>query len=336
MATEHHTRAPHVWRAADYADPASWAHQLSPAAVADLAHALAGVRARGLALDDITAADFALPSLATDLAEMAEILATGRGFALLRGIPYGEYTDEELAIILWGIGTHLGVGVSQSQKGDRIGHVQDRGEVGRYYGIGGPIEVHMDPVDVTGLMCLRPAKRGGATPLMSSFAVRGTIAAERPDLLAVLMRGFHYGSEVVRMAGEPPVTPHRIAMFGHAQGGAPDCFYLPAAVRTPDGGPREALCAEEREAMAFVQEVASRPEMHIPMRFEPGEIQFVNNRVILHARTDYEDWPEPGRKRHLLRLWLMVPSWPARPPERQMLRSSDRAGGGIPRAPQPA
>lgn len=318
-------RGPHVWGAADYADPATWAHLLSADALADLARAVAGVRARGLVLDEVTAADFALPALADDLADMGRTLATGRGFVLLRGIPYADYSDDELAIILWGIGTHLGVGVSQSQRGDRIGHVQDRGEVGRYYGVGGPIEVHMDPVDVTGLMCLRPARRGGATPLMSSYAVREVISAERPDLLAVLDRGFHYGSEAIRTA----VTPHRIPMFGQAAGDAPDCFYLPAAIRTATGGGREALMPQEREAMAFVEAVAARPDMSIPMRLEPGEVQFVNNRVILHARTDYEDWPEPQRKRHLLRLWLMVPDWPARAPQRQMLMTADRAGGGI-------
>lgn len=323
--------AAHIWRAADYADPGSWAHVLSTAAVEDIARAVRSVNARGLALDDITAADFALPALAADLAEMATLLRAGRGFALLRGIPYQDYDDAQLAIILYGIGTHLGVGVSQSQKGDRIGHVQNRGEVGRYYGIGGPIEVHMDPVDITGLMCLRPARTGGATPLMSSFAVRDVIAAERPDLLAVLDAGFHYGSEVVRMAGVPPVSPEPIPVFGTDTAGGPDCFYLPAAVRTADGQGRDALYPQQREAMAHMQEVAARPAMHLPMRFEPGEIQFVNNRVILHARTDYQDWPEPERKRHLLRLWLMAPDWPARPPHRQMLRVADRAGGGIPK-----
>lgn len=331
MDTTDTSRAPHIWRAADYADPNSWAYRLSADAVTDIDQAVAKVRARGVALDDITSADFALPALAADLAEMAGTLATGRGFVLLRGIPHDRYSDEELAIILWGIGTHLGVGVSQSQKGDRIGHVKDRGETGRYYGIGGPIEVHMDPVDVTGLMCLRPARQGGATPLMSSFAVRAVIATERPDLLAVLDEGFHYGSEVMRMPGVPLVTAHSIPVFGTAADGAPDCFYLPAAVRTQSGAGREALPVRTQEAMAMIQEVASRADMHLPMRFEPGEIQFVNNRIILHARTDYEDWPEPERKRHLLRLWLMLPGWPERPPERQMMRITDRAGGGVPK-----
>ena len=33
-------------------------------------------------------------------------------------------------------------------------------------------------------------------------------------------------------------------------------------------------------------------------------MQLVHNHTILHDRTAYEDWPEPERKRHLLRLWI--------------------------------
>jgi hypothetical protein len=44
------------------------------------------------------------------------------------------------------------------------------------------------------------------------------------------------------------------------------------------------------------------------MDFQPGDIQFLHNHQILHARTSYEDYPEPERKRHLLRLWLSAPN----------------------------
>lgn len=321
---------PCVWQGSDYRNPADWVYTLSAAALADIDRAMRRVRDAGLNLDDVTPAEFDLPALAGDLAAMAEILHTGRGFVRLQGIDRARYSDDELGIILWGLGTHLGIGVSQSQRGDRLGHVQDRGEVGRYYGIGGPIEVHMDPSDVTGLMCLTSARHGGATPLMSSFAVHNAILAERPDLLAVLYRGFHYGSETV-IKGGLPITEHRIPVFNFVAG-EPDCFFLPAAIRGPNGEPRDALPAVEREAIDYLQAVAERPEMKIDMVIEPATAQFINNRVILHARADYRDWPEPERKRHLLRLWLMMPSWPKRPPQVQMLRSTDRAGGGIAKA----
>ena len=39
------------------------------------------------------------------------------------------------------------------------------------------------------------------------------------------------------------------------------------------------------------------------------DIQLLKNSVILHKRTAYEDWEEPERKRHLLRLWLAAPDF---------------------------
>jgi hypothetical protein len=47
------------------------------------------------------------------------------------------------------------------------------------------------------------------------------------------------------------------------------------------------------------------------MEFQPGDVQLVHNHTLLHDRTAFEDWPEPERKRHLLRLWLAPPG--ARP-----------------------
>ena len=51
------------------------------------------------------------------------------------------------------------------------------------------------------------------------------------------------------------------------------------------------------------------PAFHLDMAFEPGDMQFLNNYVVLHSRGEYEDWPEPERKRHLLRLWLRTPGF---------------------------
>jgi hypothetical protein len=44
---------------------------------------------------------------------------------LLHGLPIEEYSKDDLGLIFWGIGTHLGRGLSQSVMGDRLGHVKD-------------------------------------------------------------------------------------------------------------------------------------------------------------------------------------------------------------------
>ena len=139
-----------VWTRDAFAGDDRWVHRLSPAALADIDRGVRVVRQSGRALDNVASADFALPALAADFAEINEILGRGRGFVLITGLSPDRFHDEEMAIALWGIGTHMGVGVSQSWRGDRLGHVRDIGETDRYYTAGGEIEMHMDPIDVVG------------------------------------------------------------------------------------------------------------------------------------------------------------------------------------------
>ena len=67
-----------------------------------------------------------------------------------------------------------------------------------------------------------------------------------------------------------------------------------------------ALSDEERELLDLYEEIASSPELRLDVQFEPGDIQLLSNHVVVHARLAYEDYPEPERRRHLLRLWLSL------------------------------
>ena len=68
-----------------------------------------------------------------------------------------------------------------------------------------------------------------------------------------------------------------------------------------------ALTDIQREALDFVQDVANRPELRLRMHFAEGDMQFINNHAILHAREAYEDFDDPEMKRHLLRMWISLP-----------------------------
>ena len=56
--------------------------------------------------------------------------------------------------------------------------------------------------------------------------------------------------------------------------------------------------------MDLVDELVNDPAIHLQMAFEQGDMQFLHNHQILHSRNDFENWPEPERQRHLLRLWM--------------------------------
>src|SRR3546814_21054278 len=63
----------------------------------------------------------------------------------------------------------------------------------------------------------------------------------------------------------------------------------------------------EVEALARLDELTNDVDLNLRMEFRPGDMQFLHNHQILHSRTDFEDWPEPERRRPLLRLWLAPP-----------------------------
>jgi hypothetical protein len=105
--------------------------------------------------------------------------------------------------------------------------------------------------------------------------------------------------------------------------------FVEAAQRIP-GVPR--LTAAQDEALDLWAEVCE--ELAYAMDLEPGDVQLLNNHVVYHARTTYEDDPAPGRDRFLMRLWLSMPNSRALPPGFEALWGSIEAGalrGGIPR-----
>ena len=61
------------------------------------------------------------------------------------------------------------------------------------------------------------------------------------------------------------------------------------------------------EAIDLLEQIMADPRWCFRMQLEQGDMQLVNNYVIVHSRTPFEDFDEPDRKRHLLRLWLAVP-----------------------------
>jgi len=209
--------------------------------------------------------------------------------------------------------------------------VRDIGETDRYYTAGGELEMHMDPTDVVGLLCVQPSASGGLSRIASSLNVHNIILSERPDLMETLSEGFIYGRRHSDLGGAAQGTSNRIPVFAELEGSFA-CHFLPLAVR----GAAENLGVEmtdtELEALAFVDQVAQRADVHMNMDFQHGDIQLLNNRITLHARTDYVDAEDPALKRHLLRLWLMVDSWPPLPPFMRMQGPTDRAGGGIAKA----
>jgi hypothetical protein len=315
---------PSVWTGADMAKTEIWIFHLTPSHVSEIDAALKTAHAAPPALYDVTAQDFPLPSLGPALNGLGDELRAGRGFFLIRGLPRDDYDDAEIASIFWGIGSHLGIGLAQSNKGDRLGHVVDLTgpetdmRQMRSYESGGALRMHTDlNQDVVGLMMLRAAKRGGESRIASSMAIHNTILAEHPEYLDPLYDGYYFHIFRHQRVGPSKLTPHRIPVFSNYDG-ALACQFNPRPIERSVERAGVTLSPVAAGAIDFFVEVAARPEIYLDMALQPGDIQFINNHLIVHGRTDYDDHPEPERRRRLLRLWLRRPDFPKQDPRTQV------------------
>ncbi len=307
---------PHVWRGADLAGRRDWIHPFPATVLGDLDRLAAGAARRGENEDtfDFRATD--IPSLHDYCAGVRAALGEGCGFALMRGLPVHAYDMPQLKIMLLVIGHHIGLVGPQGNRAAGIGEVMDTDSEGRreyYYHVGGPLPMHMDPVDVVGLLCVRAAKRGGESRIASSMAVHNEILRTRPDYLRLYYRGFHNYRKVDKRAGQGPMTDHPCPLFAEV-GGRLICSYIPSPIVQAVEAGLMTLSPEEEAALDTLERTASRPDMTLEMGLLPGDVQFLNNRHILHNRADYEDFPEVERRRLLLRVWLTMPGWAKYPP----------------------
>ncbi|MCT8974576.1 TauD/TfdA family dioxygenase [Microbaculum marinisediminis] len=325
---------PMAWKGSDYGARSEWEFRFTPQHLAEIEAAAKHLEGRGLALSEVTPEDFPLPTLGAELRTMDEVLRSGCGFALMTGIDVDRYSEDVMRLIFVGVGSYFGTSVSQSHRGDYLGDVIDRSEAGneRPYRRGGTISMHRDPSDIVGLFCHRNAKEGGLSRIASAATIWNTFVAERPDLLDPLIEGFQFYRPTADRGASPALTPVNIPVFAEDDDGQIHCSYIPELIRSGaqhDGG---TLDPRAEEALSFFETVANRDGVFLDMEFRPGDMQFLNDRTTVHGRTDYQDWPEQSRKRHLFRLWLMCPHWSAPTRRLHIFDQADRAGGGIPKA----
>jgi hypothetical protein len=298
---------------------AEWTYRLSPSEIAEIEAAAKAVQARSLDLAEIRCEDFPLPTLGPVLDRLRTEVLDGRGFVLLRGLPVEDRPIAESATAYWGIGSHFGSARSQNARGHLLGHVYDLGKGLsatnpnlRSYATAERQNFHIDRCDVVALLCLRRAKSGGLSSLVSSMTVHNVMGARRPDLLERLYQPFPVDRRGEVPEGKAPF--YEAPVFNQYAGHVSVLYsrlHIGSAQRFPEA---RRLAAEDIEALDMLAELAGDPELRLDMNFMPGDIQFLHNHTILHARSAYEDWPEAERKRHLLRLWLAPPGARPLPP----------------------
>jgi hypothetical protein len=300
-------QSPAAWRGADLQAKSEWIYVLDDGEREELRRARDSGRSYSGDIGSIPRGAFRFEALASALRCWRSDLREGRGFVLVRGVPIDGATTAEVARLYWLLGRELGDPVPQNGAGELLCDVRDTGASPadpntRLYTTRAEQDFHTDGADIIGLLALRAAKLGGTSRIASSITVFNELQRRRPELVRCLFEPWHFRVTEKLPPGMPAWFSIPLCRY---EDGRLATFFIPWYIRAAQvllDVPR--LTSQQEDALAAIESIANEPGLYLDMDFQPGDIQWLKNSVILHKRTEYEDHPEPERRRHLLRLWL--------------------------------
>ncbi len=299
---------PLAWRGDELAQSTEWIYVLSDAERTELEEVGRQFLHDDPDLRTATAADYPLTVCAPAVERWGADMDTGRGFVLVRGLRTSEYSDALSGAIFFVVGLHLGVPMRQNELGDLIDHVIATSDKTMDDPTAMPSRVrdklvfHSDSSDVVSLMCLRPSKSGGASSLVSGATLFNEVLRRRPDLAPLLFDEYHWDWR--KQDPDAPADTYTSPIVSYVDGvfsiyaGSSMIF----SAQGYDGVPH--LTPEQAEVIRLVDDITYEPGVALDMDFQPGDMQWLLNYAALHSRTEFTDYPELQRRRHLLRLWL--------------------------------
>jgi hypothetical protein len=297
-----------AWRGADLSKTDDWVYRLTRAQIDELEALGHRFIADDPDLRYVQPEDYPLAECKGAIEAWSHDAGHGRGFTLVRGLRSHLYSDALSSAIFFILGLHMGDPIRQNELGDVLDHVYATSDKTMDDPTALPSKVrdqlvyHRDGSDIVGLMCLRAAKEGGTSCLVSSAEVYNEILRRRPDLAPLLFQ--QYPRDWLRQDHNAPASTFSVPVLEIKNGVfnmEAGTLYIFTAQEYP-GVPK--LTPEQTEVLNLLDEITLEPGMAIEMDFRPGDIQWVFNPGIMHARAEFRDHPEPQRRRHLLRLWL--------------------------------
>ena len=339
---------PEAWRGTDMQTSPCWQFALSQNDINEIETGLAVFKTHQCHWSKMESGHFPLPGLKPLLDKIAEELENGSGLARLTGLPSVNYDKMELRAIWYALGLHLGNPVYQDCNGLLMRDIEDRQEdtdtlQGHHLMLdddkaftsskartlsNGTLRFHTDRCDVVALLCVHQASKGGVSKIASSVTVRNLMVERHPELADVLYQPVPRSRLGEEKGGENIFYP--LPIFGERDQKFTSHYsktYIEAAheMRTaPDISPLQ------WEAIDRLHEISE--EVCMKMTMQAGDIQFLNNHVIYHARTAFQDDPTDNKARKLHRLWLAMPNSRALPVDQAVLWRNTDAGalrGGI-------
>ena len=256
-----------------------------------------------------------------DWRSLRATLDRGRGFVVLDRIPVDRCSLSRAQAVFWLLGHRFGRPMTQDVAGRLLFDVKDKGydvaQGARFSGTTVESSFHTDNAfgqavpNLVGLLCVRPALKGGESQLISALTLHNRLLDRHADLLPCLYQPFCFDRRGEFLHGESPVSRHPV--FSWASGEL-TMRYLHYYIEVGHRKAGRPLSQRQLRALEVLRELLRLPELRVEFRLRPGQVLLTNNHWILHNRTGFEDSPSPQERRHYVRLWLSRRSLPTRAP----------------------
>jgi len=300
-----------AWTVADLQADTGWIYELDDRARRDMLAAVRKARDPAKTLLDYRRSDFDLGSAWPVIERALQEVATGTGFAVLRGMPRQDTTADEFELLTWAIGLHTGVARPQGKASHYLSAVRDAGTTyrtgkGRGYSSNADLDFHTDSADIVLLTCYNVAREGGMSMVTSSVSAHNAMARECPDLAELLHEPHWFSRQQEQAANEDPA--YTCPIFAEESGVLCSKWNRNRlkSAQAIEGVPQ--LDDRHWRALDTLDGVLRRPDLMCTMYLRPGDMQILNNHVTLHSRTEFVDHDDPALKRTLFRLWLAPPA----------------------------
>ncbi|MFF7749142.1 TauD/TfdA family dioxygenase [Streptomyces sp. NPDC007971] len=312
--------SPAAWRGDRMATrPGDWQVRLTDQDLDELT-ALAARLARGSRpLHHIPVEELRLPRLAVKAVGWRRHLEGGPGVLLVRGMPVAGQSQERLELMYWALSSAIGVPTPQDKRELYLAHVREDGPArpDRFaYQTNVELPFHTDWCDIVSLLCVGRSRSGGASRVASSVAVYNELLRRRPDLVDGLYEPFwmnnkdeadgdrvpYYAASHISWLDGRLSFRRRPSWRRRAAANGQPAYLQPSG----DEAPPEPS-AQQQDALELMDAIAGEPGIALSMDLVPGDVQYVNNHTVLHARDGFENGTGPDEQRHLMRMWLTVP-----------------------------
>jgi len=341
MSAKVHTQYDHpaAWTASELkAQSDKWIYPLTEEDLAELEAALQQIKSKGLIVPYFGKDEFLMPKLAARLEGHIKELESGIGILNIVGLPIEKYSKDEASAIFWGIGCYIGLSWPQNPSGHLLGDVRDMGGTledpsVRGYQTKVDLDLHTDGADIAGLVCLKKAKEGGENQLVSAVSAFNKLIEVDPEAAEHLLNTtFCLDWRGEEGPGEKPY--YKLKLFTETAKGMTSFAIVPFVHSAQRFEEVPRLTEQDLAALEAYDKAKWDESLIVRLQQEPGNMLFLNNHYLLHARSHYVDHDEPREQRHLRRLWLESKAWgDARPPAMatilQKVRKHWNTGAGV-------